>query len=176
MKLANIARRLWVAVCLMTLFAGFASIRADSANALGPYTLDGAAWTTPGAYAQGPLTLAVRVTTTNAGWITKVRFFKDVIFTGPHTAFVWDVSGNVIGTEVFGSETESGWQEITLASPVAITAGSTFSVGYTLENGFVANAGRFPTRTFGPLTIVNGYYIYQASTFPNQSVGNNYHH
>ncbi len=143
-------------------------------EASGPYTLDTASWTSPVAYSQGPLTLSVRITSSMNGYITKVRFYKDPIFTGSHIAYVWDSGGHVLTQENFTNETASGWQEVTLSSPVTVNSGVTYSVGYTLDNGFAVNNSAFPSHTAGPLTIIDGYYKYAASTFPDQTVHNNY--
>jgi hypothetical protein len=144
------------------------------AQALTSYTLDGASWGVPAASAQGPLTLAVRLTTSASGQVSTIRFYKDSSFIGAHTAFVWDATGNVLGQQAFTNETTSGWQQVTLTTPVPINAGDTFSVGYTLENGFSYIGSGFAATTFGPLTIVGGYYVYQASSFPSNAYSSNY--
>ena len=136
-------------------------------RAAGQYTLNGDSWTFS-TYTQGPLTLGVRMTTTAEGSVTKVRFYKDPIFAGAHTVYVWNSSGTVLAQQVFQNETASGWQELTLNTPVLIAANSTFSVGFSLtDGGFVFNTGSIANRTSGPLTVVNGYYSLTPGSFPN---------
>ena len=143
-------------------------------RAAGQYTLNGDSWTFS-TYTQGPLTLGVRMTTTAEGSVTKVRFYKDPIFAGAHTVYVWNSSGTVLAQQVFQNETASGWQELTLNTPVLIAANSTFSVGFSLtDGGFVFNTGSIANRTSGPLTVVNGYYSLTPGSFPNLT--NSFHY
>ena len=136
-------------------------------RAAGQYTLNGDSWTFS-TYTQGPLTLGVRMTTTAEGSVTKVRFYKDPIFAGAHTVYVWNSLGTVLAQQVFQNETASGWQELTLNTPVLIAANSTFSVGFSLtDGGFVFNTGSIADRTSGPLTVVNGYHSLSPNSFPN---------
>jgi hypothetical protein len=143
-------------------------------RAAGQHTLNGDSWTFS-TYTQGPLTLGVRMTTTADGSVTKVRFYKDPIFAGAHTVYVWNSLGTVLAQQVFQNETASGWQELTLNTPVLIAANSTFSVGFSLtDGGFVFNTGSIANRTSGPLTVVNGYYSLTPGSFPNLT--NSFHY
>ena len=148
--------------------------------------------TTPGAYTMlrgwypssfsptynNPLTLGIRLTTTESGYVTKVLFAKDVNNTGPHTGTVWDARGNVLAQKAFTNETAEGWQEVTLDTPARIIAGETFTVGFSLDNHIFASRADFPRQSSGPLTLsgAGGYYNYTSnvSGFPNGSVGTNY--
>ena len=143
-------------------------------RAAGQYTLNGSSWTFS-TYTQGPLTLGVRMTTSAEGSVTKVRFYKDPIFAGAHTVYVWNSLGTVLAQQVFQNETASGWQELTLNTPVQIAANSTFSVGFSLtDGGFVFNTGSIANQSSGPLTIVNGYYSLSPDSFPNLT--NSFHY
>jgi hypothetical protein len=79
---------------------------------------------------------------------------------------------------VFASETATGWQEVSFASPVPVTANTTYVISYHSNNGFYSlNSQFFNTRAVvdGPLTGLqggtdgpNGVYRYSnAPTFPN---------
>jgi hypothetical protein len=115
------------------------------------------------------------MTTTADGSVTKVRFYKDPIFAGAHTVYVWNSLGTVLAQQVFQNETASGWQELTLNTPVLIAANSTFSVGFSLtDGGFVFNTGSIANQSSGPLTIVNGYYSLSPDSFPNLT--NSFHY
>ena len=148
--------------------------------------------TTPGAYTMlrgwypssfsptynAPLTLGMRLTTTESGYVTKVLFAKDVNNTGPHTGTVWDAAGNVLAQKAFTNETAEGWQEVTLDTPARIVAGETFTVGFSLDNHIFASKADFPRKSNGPLTLsgAGGYYNYTSdvSGFPGGVTGTNY--
>lgn len=122
-----------------------------------------------------PLSLGLRLTTSSAGEITAIRFFKHIENTGLHTAYVWNNSGTIIGQQDFSSETSSGWQQVSLANPVRVTANSTFTVGYHLIHAGWGY-GSFPRSASGPLTVVGGTYNYTSSSgqFPNGLVDYQY--
>jgi len=125
-----------------------------------------------------PLTLGLRLSTSESGYVTKVLFAKDVNNTGPHTGTVWDASGNVLAQKAFTNETAEGWQEVTLDPPARITAGETFTVGFSLDNHIFASRPDFPRKSNGPLTLsdAGGYYNYTSnvSGFPGGVTGTNY--
>jgi len=174
-------------LCLIGLTSGFFnSASADISAASTTRTI------TPGAYTMlhgwypssfsptynAPLTLGIRLTTTESGYVTKVLFAKDVNNTGSHTGTVWDARGNVLAQKVFTNETADGWQEVTLDTPARIIAGDTFTVGFSLENHIFASRADFPRQSSGPLTLsgVGGYYNYTSnvSGFPSGATGTNY--
>ena len=125
-----------------------------------------------------PLTLGLRLTTTESGYVTKVLFAKDPNNTGPHTGTVWDANGNVLAQKAFTNETPDGWQEVVFDTPARIIAGETFTVGFSLDNHIFSSQSDFPRQSSGPLTLTGpgGYYNYTSdvSGFPNGSVGTNY--
>ena len=120
------------------------------------------------------------------GSITGIRFYKGAANTGTHVGNLWTSTGTRLATATFTNEAASGWQQVTFASPVAITANTTYvasyhtNVGrYASDNNYFASAGV----TRGPLTALangvdggNGVYRYGAtSAFPNQTwQSNNY--
>ncbi|HXY38235.1 MAG TPA: DUF4082 domain-containing protein, partial [Vicinamibacteria bacterium] len=84
----------------------------------------------------------------------------------------------LLASATFTGETASGWQTVTFASPVSITAGTTYVAGYLDPNGhYSATDGGFNSAvTNGPLTGVangtsaNGVYAYATSpTFPTST-------
>ena len=130
--------------------------------------------TSPGV--DSPVNLGVRVTTSEAGTVTKVLFAKHISNVDAHTAVIWDSTGAVLTTQAFVDETAEGWQEVTLATPVHVDAGATFTVGYSLMHTGFAYGPTFPATTVGPLTIDTGYYVYSSNPtdFPGGTVGSNY--
>jgi hypothetical protein len=76
--------------------------------------------------------------------VTAIRFYKASTNTGTHTGNLWTTSGTNLATATFGGESASGWQTATLASPVAITAGTTYVVSYFTATGhYSATPGGF---------------------------------
>jgi len=69
------------------------------------------------------------------GFITGVRFYKGTSNTGIHVANLWSSSGTLLATATFTNETASGWQQVNFASPVAVTAATTYVVSYFTSAG-----------------------------------------
>ena len=81
--------------------------------------------------------LGVKFTSDTDGQITGARFYKGPINTGTHTATLWSAAGTQLATGTFTGESATGWQTVTFASPVAVTAGTTYVVSYhTTRGGF----------------------------------------
>ena len=109
--------------------------------------------------------LGMRFTPSSNGTVTGVRFYKAAANTGTHTGSLWTAGGVQLATGTFAGESASGWQTLTFASPVAVTAGATYVVSYYAPNGhYPADGGYFTTDvTNGPLTApgtTNGVYRY----------------
>ncbi len=128
----------------------------------------------------GAVELGVKFRTTQAGRVTGIRFYKGAANTGTHTGSLWNSTGTTrLGTVTFTGESASGWQQATFATPVAVSANTTYVASYfapvgrysVTENQFASAA-----TTRGPLTALrngtdgaNGVYRYGASGFPNSS-------
>lgn len=101
------------------------------------------------------------------GTVTGVRFYKGIGNTGTHTGSLWTPGGQRLGQVTFTDETATGWQTATFATPVPVSAGSTYVVSYYAPNGHYAATPHFfaTPRTVGPLTApagANGRYRYGA--------------
>ncbi|GAA1882520.1 hypothetical protein GCM10009814_10890 [Lapillicoccus jejuensis] len=100
------------------------------------------------------------------GKVTGVRFYKSAANTGTHTGTLWSASGSVLATGTFTGESATGWQTLTFAQPVAVTAGTTYVVSYYAPNGHYSATPQFFSTawTNGPLTAAagNGRYRYGA--------------
>jgi hypothetical protein len=130
--------------------------------------------------------LGVKFRTDRAGSIAGVRFYKGATNTGGHVAHLWSSSGTLLATASFTGETASGWQQANFATPVAVSAGTTYLASYHSDNGhYAADQAYFSTTgvTNGPLTALqtgvdggNGVYAYGlTSAFPANSYnGTNY--
>jgi hypothetical protein len=122
--------------------------------------------------------LGTRVRVSADGQITGIRFYKGPLNTGTHTGTLWSNTGDELATGTFQNETASGWQTLTFAQPVAVTANTTYVVSYYAPIGrYAADPGYFATaRSVYPLTgpasvagAGNGLYKYGASGFPTGS-------
>ena len=125
--------------------------------------------------------LGTRFTSSAAGWVTGVTFYKGTGNTGTHTGSLWANDGTLLATGTFTGETASGWQTLTFASPVAITADTPYVVSYHAPNGnyavdggyFAAAHKSYPlTAPADTTTSHNGLYRYGTdSGFPTGSYG-----
>jgi methionine-rich copper-binding protein CopC len=73
-----------------------------------------------------------------AGWVTGVRFYKGAGNDGTHTGSLWSATGTLLATGTFTNETSSGWQSMTFANPVEISANTTYVVSYYDPDGHYA--------------------------------------
>jgi hypothetical protein len=122
--------------------------------------------------------LGVKFTASASGTVTGVRFYKSAANTGTHIGSLWTSNGTLLASGTFTNETASGWQTLTLSSPVGVTAGTTYVAGYLAPSGhYTFTDSAFSSAvTNGPLTAVangtspNGVYAYSStSTFPSSS-------
>jgi hypothetical protein len=116
----------------------------------------------------------------SAGYITGLSFYKGTANTGTHTGSLWSSTGTLLASGTFTNETASGWQSLTFASPVAITANTPYVVSYLAPNGNYAATSNYFTGavTTYPLTALasgvaadgDGLYAYSStSTFPTNT-------
>ncbi len=123
--------------------------------------------------------LGVKFTSNADGLITALRFYKAAANTGTHVGNLWTTGGTLLASVTFTNETASGWQEMPLATPVAITAGTAYVASYHTNVGrYSANGAYFANSGFDnpPLRALangengaNGVYLYGAGGFPNQT-------
>ncbi len=122
--------------------------------------------------------LGVKFTSTQAGFITGIRFYKGAGNTGTHIGALWTASGTLLASATFTNETATGWQQVNFATPVAIAANTTYVASYLAPNGgYAFNGGFFASTgvTNGVLSAPasgvvagNGVYRYGTGTlFPN---------
>lgn len=125
------------------------------------------------------LTVGMKFRTSIDGYITGLKFYKDVANTGTHTGILWSGAGNNLSQAVFTNETASGWQSVSLSSPVFVDSGTTFVTSYHSANGNYSTTNSYFLNSFtnGYLTALangedgsNGVYSYGSSPgFPNQT-------
>jgi hypothetical protein len=126
-----------------------------------------------------PAELGVKFKADATGTITGIRFYKAAANTGTHVGSLWTAAGSRLAQVTFTNESASGWQTATFASPVSVTAGTTYVASY------FAPGGRYSATSYGleqgadngglhalaDASSVNGVYAYSgtASTFPTAS-------
>ncbi|HEV3094436.1 MAG TPA: DUF4082 domain-containing protein, partial [Solirubrobacteraceae bacterium] len=120
--------------------------------------------------------LGVKFSSEVAGTVTGIRFYKASANTGAHVGSLWSASGTLLASATFGSESASGWQQVSFSSPVTITAGTTYVASYLAPKGHYSDTSSgFATAGFAnaPLAALsntvsaNGVYAYSSSNvFP----------
>ncbi len=125
--------------------------------------------------------LGVAFSSTQAGTIAAIRFYKGPSNTGTHTAHLWTSTGTLLASATFSGETSSGWQQANFTSPVAISAGVSYVASYHTPGNYPADANYFTApRSVGPLSAPssgNGLYTYGTGVvFPSSTFsGSNYY-
>lgn len=124
--------------------------------------------------------LGVKFTVSQSGSITGIRFYKGYYNTGTHVGTLWTASGQKLAEATFTNETATGWQQVSFANPVPISANTVYiasyhtNVGrYAGDNNYFANSGVDQ----GPLHALrsgvsgpNGVYAYGSGIiFPTNS-------
>src|SRR5262245_45757975 len=120
--------------------------------------------------------VGVKFTAATSGLISGIRFYKGSTNTGTHVGDLWSASGALLATVTFTNETASGWQQASFASPVSISAGTTYIASFHTNTGnyadtpyyFATYQGQSDGSLNAPGDSLNGVFAYSAnSTFPN---------
>src|SRR5262249_42579091 len=75
-----------------------------------------------------PIEVGAKFRSDDGGQVTALRFYKGPGTSGEHTGHLWTSGGALLATQVFMSESSSGWQQVTLDNPVTIMANATYVV------------------------------------------------
>jgi chitodextrinase len=126
-----------------------------------------------------PVEVGLRFRSDTDGYITGLRFYKGPANNGTHVAKLWTNAGTLLASATFSNESASGWQQVNLASPVAIRAGTTYLASYhTNVGGYAADDRYFATSGVDkpPLRALrdgedgaNGIFLYGPGGFPTES-------
>lgn len=123
----------------------------------------------------GGVELGVKFTSSTAGQVTGIRFYKGSGNTGTHTGSLWSSTGTRLGTGTFTNETTTGWQTLTFSSAVPVAANTTYVASYYAPVGrysytydqFTSGLTKAP---LSALSGANGVYRYgSSSAFPTLS-------
>jgi hypothetical protein len=104
--------------------------------------------------------LGLKFTSSVAGRISAIRFWKSSKETGTHVGHVWSASGQLLASVAFANETASGWQLQSLASPLTINAKTVYVVTVNTGNTYYVATHN------GLATTINRYHL-------SNVVGNN---
>jgi hypothetical protein len=121
------------------------------------------------------VTLGVKFSASQDGQISAVSFYKAPGNTGSHMGALWSTSGALLASGTFTNESSTGWQTLTFATPVDVTAGTVYVASYRTTVGAysVTPSGFSGGLTVGPLTATSGMYSY-ADQYPNSSSSASY--
>ena len=123
--------------------------------------------------------LGTRFRSDVAGFVTGARFYKSALNTGTHVAKLWTNTGTLLGSATFAGESSTGWQQVAFATPIAVSANTTYLISYHAPSGHYSSASQvFATTSVDapPLHALkngadgaNGVYLYGTSAFPTQT-------
>ena len=126
-----------------------------------------------------PLEIGVRFKAAEDGYITSLRFYKQANNVGAHVGHLWGPAGQLLASVPYTSETASGWQNVDLPNPVAITKDTVYTASYFSPGGyFPLDQGYFNSAHDGGLLSAfatsdggNGVFHYGPSGFPTDTYG-----
>ena len=126
-----------------------------------------------------PIVVGVKFSADVNGSVTGLRFYKSAANTGTHVGTLWSATGTSLAQANFTNETGSGWQALTFAAPVAVTAGTTYVASYLAPNGHYSVTGAAfttspianpPLQALAAPNSPNGVYVYGSTPgFPTSS-------
>ena len=126
-----------------------------------------------------PVELGLKFRSDSNSVVSGVRFYKSMANVGTHVGNLWTISGTLIASTTFANESTSGWQTANFATPVTLTAGTTYVVSYhtnlghySADGGYFATTGVDSAPFHAPAAAAaggNGVYIYGGSSFPTQT-------
>ena len=131
-------------------------------------------------YSSGSYEVGVKFKSTVAGTVTGARFYKQTWMDGyTHVGHLWSSTGQLLATATFTGESASGWQTVSLPSPVHVTANTTYVASYHSSAGtYSATGGYFSASGAGgwPISALkdgadggNGVFLYGPAGFPNNT-------
>ena len=119
--------------------------------------------------------LGLKFSSTTTARISHVRFYKMPGESSSHTATLWTGGGAVIATASFIGETASGWQYASFASPILISANTTYVVSVNVASVYAIEQHQLDNPiTNGFLTALAGGGVFNETVglFPTQSYNN----
>jgi hypothetical protein len=128
------------------------------------------------AYSSGSYELGLQFSSSVAGVVTGVRFYKQSWMGGyTHVGHLWSPTGALLASATFTGETSSGWQQVKFSSAVTIQPNTLYTVSFSTGGGYFGISTNYFTYggvSNGPLqapsdtTYGNGVYE-NAGTHPD---------
>ncbi|HEY8886682.1 MAG TPA: DUF4082 domain-containing protein [Candidatus Microsaccharimonas sp.] len=116
------------------------------------------------------LELGMKIVPTTNGYITAIRFYKPIITTdASNTGHIWDANGNSLATVTFANESDYGWQEATLSSPLSVTKDTVYVVSYSTA----AAIYQYTNGLLGTTLTSPGFVVYPSGDSRNTTLGSN---
>jgi hypothetical protein len=118
-------------------------------------------------YANG-IELGLKIVPNTNGYITTLRFYKPIISPdNSHIGHIWDAQGNLLATATTASESDYGWQEATLATPLSVTKDQLYIISFGLSTGdYQATFGKLTAPLASP-----GFTAYPSNDPRNAALG-----
>jgi hypothetical protein len=142
----------------------------------------------------GTSELGVKIKASTNGYITKLRFYKPITATETtHTGNVWSSTGTKLASATFTNESDYGWQEVKLGTPLRVYENQVYVISYgTTESIYMATANALTGQNFndGYLTAYatgssenaatgsgngNSVYASSANTYPSLASTGSYY-
>lgn len=80
--------------------------------------------------------LGIKLAPQTNGYISAVRFYKPITSTlSSHDVHIWGTTGSVLATAVSSNESDYGWQEVKLSSPLRVDEGKVYIVSFSSPDG-----------------------------------------
>lgn len=118
------------------------------------------------------VTIGVRFSVQMAGKITAIKFYKGAANAGTHVGALWAANGTQLSAATFQNESSTGWQTVTLPTPISVVPGQTYTASYLAPaGGYAVTAGQFGAGyARGPLTVpANGGAFTYSGGYPSQT-------
>jgi hypothetical protein len=85
----------------------------------------------------------MKFTSSVAGQITALKFYRSPSDTGSDLLDLWTSTGTKLASATFTNTTASGWQTVTLPTPISISANTTYIASYHTDGAYVATSNFF---------------------------------
>jgi hypothetical protein len=121
--------------------------------------------------------LGMRFTPLVAGKITHIRYYRSPSEPSiTHVGKIWNASGTLLASATFTGETASGWQQVTLSSPLQLTANQQYTVSTNVDSYLaIAEDNLESARTINNISIpAQGASYGTSGAFPTSTYFENY--
>ncbi len=120
--------------------------------------------------------MGVKLQSNVSGRILAVRYWKPYGETGAHTGRIWSADGTLLASVEFTNETDGGWQQARMTTPLPISANTTYVVSVNANSHYPFSGGSLTTsfRSGNLSTTADGSngVFGNIGTFPAQSFNN----